>query len=153
MNQQENRCVLYLDLEDTFVSIRLIFLSLHCDIGTDDVILTDDIIDDVTIVEGEETTPENPAIKKSLDAMLTPYLARKLHNSSPQEVISFSAKFISTCLILVCDSISLQLLKLLNSNAENPNLIWDNGTRGEIMKFLEEEQERKITTVSMYMCH
>ena len=41
----------------------------------------------------------------------------------------------------------LQLLKLLNSNTENPNLIWDNGTRAEIMKYLEEEQERKISTV------
>ncbi|CAB3992239.1 dnaJ homolog subfamily C member 13-like [Paramuricea clavata] len=74
-------------------------------------------------LEGEDETPENPATKKSLDAMLTPYLARKLHNSTPQE-----------------------LLKLLNSNTENPNLIWDNGTRGEIMKYLGEEQERKIST-------
>jgi DnaJ family protein C protein 13 len=41
------------------------------------------------------------------------------------------------------------LLKLLNSNTENPNLIWDNGTRGEIMKYLGEEQERKISTVNM----
>jgi DnaJ family protein C protein 13 len=38
------------------------------------------------VVEGEDETPENPATKKSLDAMLTPYLARKLHNSTPQEV-------------------------------------------------------------------
>lgn len=34
----------------------------------------------------EETLPENPAIRKSLAAMLTPYIARKLGNASPAEV-------------------------------------------------------------------
>lgn len=34
----------------------------------------------------EETLPENPAIRKSLAAMLTPYIARKLGTSSPAEV-------------------------------------------------------------------
>uniref|UniRef100_A0A9J8CAV8 J domain-containing protein n=1 Tax=Cyprinus carpio carpio TaxID=630221 RepID=A0A9J8CAV8_CYPCA len=65
--------------------------------------------------------PENPAIRKSLAAMLTPYISRRLGRSSPAEV-----------------------LKLLNSNSENPYLIWNNGTRAELMEFLEEQQESSI---------
>lgn len=34
----------------------------------------------------EGTPPENPAIRKSLAAMLTPYISRKLGTSSPAEV-------------------------------------------------------------------
>ena len=40
------------------------------------------------ITEGEESSPDNPAVKKSLSAMLTPYLSRKLSNESPSEVRS-----------------------------------------------------------------
>ncbi|XP_073686489.1 dnaJ homolog subfamily C member 13 isoform X1 [Garra rufa] len=65
--------------------------------------------------------PENPAIRKSLAAMLTPYISRKLGSSSPAEV-----------------------LKLLNSNSETPYLIWNNGTRAELMEFLEAQQESNI---------
>ncbi|XP_026104621.1 dnaJ homolog subfamily C member 13-like isoform X4 [Carassius auratus] len=68
-----------------------------------------------------ELPPENPAIRKSLGAMLTPYISRRLGRSSPTEV-----------------------LKLLNSNSENPYLIWNNGTRAELMEFLEEQQESSI---------
>ncbi|XP_077081132.1 dnaJ homolog subfamily C member 13 isoform X1 [Siphateles boraxobius] len=70
---------------------------------------------------GAAHPPENPAIRKSLAAMLTPYISRKLGGSSPAEV-----------------------LKLLNSNSENPYLIWNNGTRSELMEFLEEQQESNI---------
>lgn len=35
---------------------------------------------------GPEPPPENPAVRKSLAAMLTPYVARKLGTSSPAEV-------------------------------------------------------------------
>ncbi|XP_016298741.1 dnaJ homolog subfamily C member 13 [Sinocyclocheilus anshuiensis] len=65
--------------------------------------------------------PENPAIRKSLAAMLTPYISRRLGRSTPAEV-----------------------LKLLNSNSETPYLIWNNGTRAELMEFLEEQQESNI---------
>ncbi|XP_072547287.1 dnaJ homolog subfamily C member 13 isoform X3 [Salminus brasiliensis] len=65
--------------------------------------------------------PENPTIRKSLAAMLTPYIARKLGSSSPAEV-----------------------LKLLNSNSENPYLIWNNGTRAELVEFLEAQQESNV---------
>ncbi|KAI1902089.1 hypothetical protein AGOR_G00041120 [Albula goreensis] len=69
--------------------------------------------------EGEGgVTPENPSIRKSLAAMLTPYISRKLGSSSPAEV-----------------------LKLLNSNCENPYLIWNNRTRAELLEFLEHQQE------------
>ena len=37
---------------------------------------------------------------------------------------------------------------MLNSNTENPYLIWDNATRAELTEFLEREQSRKIETVS-----
>uniref|UniRef100_A0AAR2LFU3 J domain-containing protein n=1 Tax=Pygocentrus nattereri TaxID=42514 RepID=A0AAR2LFU3_PYGNA len=65
--------------------------------------------------------PENPTVRKSLAAMLTPYISRKLGASSPAEV-----------------------LKLLNSNSENPYLIWNNGTRAELLEFLEGQQESNI---------
>ena len=42
----------------------------------------------------------------------------------------------------------LQILKMLNSNTENPYLIWDNATRAELGEFLESEQLRKIKTVN-----
>ena len=34
----------------------------------------------------DDTTPDNPAVKKSLSALLTPYLAKKLSENSPHEV-------------------------------------------------------------------
>lgn len=34
----------------------------------------------------DDTTPDNPAVKKSLSAMLTPYLAKKLADNSSTEV-------------------------------------------------------------------
>ncbi|XP_018613426.2 dnaJ homolog subfamily C member 13-like isoform X1 [Scleropages formosus] len=71
-----------------------------------------------SVQEEEEVPPENPRVRKSLAAMLTPYIARKLGSNSPTEV-----------------------LKLLNSNWENPYLIWNNGTRAELLEFLEAQQE------------
>jgi len=41
----------------------------------------------------------------------------------------------------------MQMLKLLNSNSENPLLIWDNSTRAELTEFLANEQQNKIRTV------
>ncbi|XP_064598102.1 dnaJ homolog subfamily C member 13-like isoform X2 [Liolophura sinensis] len=73
--------------------------------------------------DSELSTPDNPTIKKSLSAMLTPYLARKLANEQSQE-----------------------LLKILNSNTEDPYLIWDNATRAQLMEFLTDEQLKMIKT-------
>ncbi|XP_075443221.1 dnaJ homolog subfamily C member 13 isoform X3 [Ascaphus truei] len=69
----------------------------------------------------EQETPENPSIRKSLAGMLTPYISRKLSVSSPAEI-----------------------LKMLNSNTESPYLIWNNGTRAELLEFLESQQESMI---------
>ncbi|GAB1606314.1 dnaJ homolog subfamily C member 13-like isoform X2 [Argonauta hians] len=68
----------------------------------------------------ENPCPDNPAVKKSLLAMLTPYLARKLANENPFE-----------------------LLKLLNSNTENPYLIWNNSTRTQLSEYLTDQQSKK----------
>lgn len=47
----------------------------------------------------------------------------------------------------------IQVLKLLNSNSENPYLIWNNGTRAELLEFLESQQEGNIKRVRMtYSC-
>nr|XP_040126489.1 dnaJ homolog subfamily C member 13 [Ictidomys tridecemlineatus] len=69
----------------------------------------------------EQATPENPTVRKSLAGMLTPYVARKL------AVIS-----------------ATEILKMLNSNTENPYLIWNNSTRAELLEFLESQQENMI---------
>ncbi|XP_041474110.1 dnaJ homolog subfamily C member 13-like isoform X1 [Lytechinus variegatus] len=72
---------------------------------------------------GDKATPENPAIRKSLSALLTPYLANQLGTENPNQV-----------------------LKILNSNTENPYLLWDNSTRTELVEFVKEQQQRKIRT-------
>ena len=41
----------------------------------------------------DKATPDNPAIKKSLSAMLTPYLAKQLGKDAPQEVSFGSTSF------------------------------------------------------------
>lgn len=70
-----------------------------------------------------KSLPDNPAVKASLSALLTPYLARKLANDDATEI-----------------------LKLLNSNTENPYLIWDNATRAELVEYLGEQQTCIIKT-------
>ncbi|KFO32708.1 DnaJ like protein subfamily C member 13, partial [Fukomys damarensis] len=69
----------------------------------------------------DQATPENPTVRKSLAGMLTPYVARKLAVVSATEI-----------------------LKMLNSNTENPYLIWNNSTRAELLEFLESQQENMI---------
>ncbi|XP_067952104.1 dnaJ homolog subfamily C member 13-like [Watersipora subatra] len=67
--------------------------------------------------------PENPAVKASLSALLTPYLAKKLSSADPTEV-----------------------LKVLNSNTENPYLLWDNATRQELTEYLTDQQTKIMKT-------
>lgn len=62
------------------------------------------------------SSKQNP-IMGSLISMLTPYLARNI-NGDPGEI-----------------------LKLMNSNTANPDLIWDNSTRAELRGYLEDERE------------
>ncbi|CAJ0577607.1 unnamed protein product, partial [Mesorhabditis spiculigera] len=58
--------------------------------------------------------PENDGVRRSVRAMLTPYAARLMRNGE-------------------CDLV----LKTLNSNTENPYLIWDNATRAELLEFVD----------------
>ena len=69
--------------------------------------------------EDEHITPDNPIVKEGLAAMLSPYMAKQLHKNEPH-----------------------QLLKLLTTNSENPYLVWNNGTRSELVGFLEEQRDR-----------
>ncbi|GFN83676.1 Dnaj homolog subfamily c member 13-like, partial [Plakobranchus ocellatus] len=80
----------------------------------------------------EQGTPDNPSVKKSLYALLTPYLAKKLSNESPVE----------------CEQGGRAewLLKILNSNTENPYLLWDNATRAQLCEYLADQQEKVIKT-------
>lgn len=41
----------------------------------------------------------------------------------------------------------VQLLKILNSNTENPYLIWDNATRMELTEYLTDQQTKVMKTV------
>ena len=69
----------------------------------------------------DSEVPATLSIKNSLNALLSPYLARQLKQDD------------------VC-----ALLKTLNSNVENPYLIWDNGTRAELTDYLETQQREKM---------
>ncbi|PIC50764.1 hypothetical protein B9Z55_000154 [Caenorhabditis nigoni] len=61
-----------------------------------------------------ENTPDNEGVQKSLRALLTPYICRCMRVETNDMV-----------------------LKTLNSNLENPYMIWDNGTRAEVLEFVE----------------
>jgi hypothetical protein len=41
----------------------------------------------------------------------------------------------------------LQLLKILNSNTENPYLIWDNATRAQLNEYLLDNEKRMVRNV------
>ena len=68
-----------------------------------------------------DATPENPAIQTAIGALLTTHLSTQLRIVDPKP-----------------------LLKELNSNSENPYLIWDNATRAELVDFLEKQQESHV---------
>ncbi|XP_062518532.1 LOW QUALITY PROTEIN: dnaJ homolog subfamily C member 13-like [Corticium candelabrum] len=74
-------------------------------------------------LSGDELTPENPTVQKSLRAMLTSYVCKQLRKQTPTEV-----------------------LKILNSNTENPYLIWDNATRAELTDYVTKQQQSQIRT-------
>ncbi|XP_015790480.1 dnaJ homolog subfamily C member 13-like [Tetranychus urticae] len=76
---------------------------------------------DLTDEEIAAGSRSNPTIGNCLQALLTPYLSRQLGISNVA-----------------------QLLKTLNSNIENPYLIWDNATRAELIDYLETQQREII---------
>lgn len=71
-------------------------------------------------LEGEQETPKNQVTRSTLEILLTPYLARRLSTDKPEDI-----------------------LKLLNSNSQNPYLLWDNGTRAELLDFLETQKQSR----------
>ncbi|CAI5438006.1 unnamed protein product [Caenorhabditis angaria] len=62
-----------------------------------------------------DDTPDNDGVQNSLRALLTPYICRLMRTDLTNDVV----------------------LKTLNSNLENPYMIWDNGTRAEVLEFVE----------------
>nr|XP_022914945.1 dnaJ homolog subfamily C member 13 [Onthophagus taurus] len=74
-------------------------------------------------LKGDLASPENPITKEILNRLLTPYLADKLSEENPAEI-----------------------LKILNSNCETPYLVWDNGTRAELNDFLETQRSDREAT-------
>ncbi len=63
------------------------------------------------------TSSKHNPIMTSLCALLTPYLAKNI-KGEPSEI-----------------------LKMMNSNTQNPSLIWDNTTRAELRAYLENERD------------
>lgn len=74
-----------------------------------------------------ENTPDNDGVQASLRALLTPYICR--------------------CMKLETNDM---VLKTLNSNMENPYMIWDNGTRAEVLEFVERHRTSNEPTVRYY---
>ena len=59
--------------------------------------------------------------RKTLDGLLTPWLANKLEAREPTEV-----------------------LRLLTSNSQTPYLIWNNATRAELTDYLEKQRDASL---------
>ncbi|KAH6778697.1 DNAJ heat shock N-terminal domain-containing protein [Perilla frutescens var. hirtella] len=67
----------------------------------------------------DSPTPYNQAAADALKSLLTPKLASMLKDKSPKD-----------------------LLSILNSNLESPEIIWNSSTRAELLKFVEEQSAR-----------
>ncbi|XP_072986827.1 dnaJ homolog subfamily C GRV2 [Typha latifolia] len=63
------------------------------------------------------TTPYNQSAANSLRALLTPKLADMLKNRPPKD-----------------------LLSSINANLESPEIIWNSSTRGELLKFVDQQR-------------
>jgi DnaJ family protein C protein 13 len=63
-------------------------------------------------------TAKNIVVKSILDILLTPFISNKLADDAEHEV-----------------------LKILTQNTRNPYLIWDNGTRTQLLDFLEHQRQ------------
>lgn len=63
-------------------------------------------------------TAKNIVVKSILDILLTPFISNKLADEAEHEV-----------------------LKILTQNTRNPYLIWDNGTRTQLLDFLEHQRQ------------
>ncbi|WKX89857.1 hypothetical protein Q1695_009030 [Nippostrongylus brasiliensis] len=74
-----------------------------------------------------EGTPDNDGVQNSLRALLTPYICRCMRTEN-----------------------SDMILKTLNCNTENPYLIWDNGTRAEVLEFVERHRTSREQTSELF---
>lgn len=69
----------------------------------------------------ETLIPKIRLIRTSVDSLLTPYLAKQLLRDDAKS-----------------------MLKILNSNVENPYLVWNNGTRAELVDYLEKQEKELV---------
>ncbi|CEF67733.1 DnaJ homolog subfamily C member 13 [Strongyloides ratti] len=74
-----------------------------------------------------ENTPENDGIINSLRAMLTPFVCRLMALGDNDKV-----------------------LKVLNTNTENPYIIWDNSTRAEVLDFVEKNRTSPVNESELF---
>lgn len=72
-------------------------------------------------IEDKSLLDDYSLIRQSLFALLTPYIANQLNNSNVPE-----------------------LLKILNSNVENPYFIWNNQSRAELINYLQEQEKELL---------
>ncbi|XP_072047448.1 dnaJ homolog subfamily C member 13-like isoform X2 [Amphiura filiformis] len=79
----------------------------------------------------EVKTPKNEPVRKSMRALLTPYVTNLLVTQRPNQNATVSIN---------------EVLKILNSNTENPYLIWDNSTRAEVTEYVGSQQTEKVRT-------
>ncbi|KAB7502591.1 DnaJ-like protein subfamily C member 13 [Armadillidium nasatum] len=75
------------------------------------------------LFQGENQTPSNSVILGALNAMLTPYVTSQIKTNKPESI-----------------------LKILTSNVQTPYLIWDNGTRAQLLDFLQINQQKHVKT-------
>lgn len=68
--------------------------------------------------------PPNDGVQNSLRAMLTHFMCRLMEASENDRA-----------------------LRVLNSNTESPYIIWDNGTRAELLDFVEKHANSPENTV------
>ncbi|XP_011292961.1 dnaJ homolog subfamily C member 13 isoform X2 [Musca domestica] len=64
---------------------------------------------------------QNAVVKQVLERLLTKYIANKLTKEKDSEI-----------------------LKILTSNTRNPYIIWDNGTRAQLLDFLEQQRSASV---------
>lgn len=83
---------------------------------------------------------KNTIVKQVLDRLLTPYIANRLPRERSGDVRRNGRAIKSINFFnFFCNS-RLQILKVLTSNTRNPYLIWDNGTRAQLVEFLETQR-------------
>ena len=99
------------------------------------------------LVNGQESTPFNKTIQNIITNLLTSYISKLIVRHTVNEVrpLTLCKQWLLPPLLLLLFS---KLLKILNSNTENPYLIWDNRTRAELIQYLETQQQSMIRAVS-----